>query len=123
MTARPRSQEFPRRVRIRAHGHPCGPDDPRMAAARRAAAPPSTTAAGAVAAIKTSGYQVIVTEHRTRGLVDSDGTADVSPPLSEQQARSRIALLANATAGADGGGPLRQPVAGGRRIIELERKR
>jgi hypothetical protein len=69
------------------------------------------------------GYLVIVTEHRTRGLVDSDGTTYVSPPQSEQQARCLIALLASATTGVDGGGPWRQPVAGGQRIIELERQR
>jgi hypothetical protein len=76
-----------------------------------------------VAAIQMSGYRVIVTEHRTRGLVDSDGTTYVSPPQSEQQARSLIALLAGTTAGVDRGGPWRQPVAGGQRTIELERQR
>ena len=70
-----------------------------------------------------SGYRVIVTEHRTRGLVDSDGTTYISPPQSEQEARSLIALLAGATAALAGGGPWRQPVAGGQRIIELERQR
>lgn len=67
-----------------------------------------------------SGCRVIVVEHRTRGLVDSDGTTDVSPPQTEQGAR---ALLARATAGAGGCGPWRQPVAGGQRIIQLERLR
>jgi hypothetical protein len=94
-----------------------------MAAARRAAEPPPATAAGAVAATQMSGYRVIVTEHRTRGLVDSDGTGYVSPAQIEQQARSLIALLAGATAAAGGGGSWRQPVAGGQRIIELERQR
>jgi len=94
-----------------------------MATARRASAPPSPAATGAVAAIQMSGYRVIVVEHRTRGLVDSDGTTYVSPPQTEQQARSLIALLAGATAGAGGGGPWRQPVAGGQRMIELERQR
>lgn len=70
-----------------------------------------------------SGYRVIVTEHRTRGLVDSDGTTYVSPPQTEEQARSLIALLAGGTRGLRGGGPWRQPVAGGRRVIELERQR
>ena len=70
-----------------------------------------------------TGYRVIVTEHRTRGLVDSDGTSYVNPPQTEQQARSLIVLLAGATAGLDGGGPWRQPIAGGQRIIELERQR
>lgn len=70
-----------------------------------------------------SGYRVIVTEHRTRGLVDSDGTSYASPTQTEEQARSLIALLAGATAGVRGGGPWHQPVAGGQRIIELERQR
>jgi hypothetical protein len=76
-----------------------------------------------VAAIQMSGYRVIVTEHRTRGLVDTDGTTYISPPRTEEQARSLIALLACGTAGLRGGGPWRQPVAGGQRIIELERQR
>ena len=58
-----------------------------------------------------------------RGLVDSGGTTYVSPPQTEEQARSLIALLAGATAAVGGGGPWRQPVAGGQRIIELERQR
>ena len=70
-----------------------------------------------------SGYRVIVVEHRTRGLVDSDGTTYISPAQTEQQERSLIALLAGATAAAGGGGPWRQPVAGGQRIIELDRQR
>ena len=69
-----------------------------------------------------SGYRVIVTEHRTRGLVESDGTTYTSPPQTEEQARSLIALLAGGTTGLRGGGPWRQPVAGGQRIIELEGK-
>jgi hypothetical protein len=76
-----------------------------------------------VVAIQMSGYRVIVVEHRTRGLVDSDGTTYISPPQTEEQARSLIALLAGATTGLRGGGPWRQPVAGGQRIIELERQR
>ena len=70
-----------------------------------------------------SGYRVIVTERRTRGLVDSDGTSYTSPPQTEQQARSLVALLAGGTTGLRGGGPWRQPVAGGQRVIELERPR
>jgi hypothetical protein len=70
-----------------------------------------------------TGYRVIVVEHRTRGLVDSDGTNYSSPALTEQQARSLIGLLVGATAAAGGGGPWRQPIAGGQRIIELERQR
>jgi hypothetical protein len=93
-----------------------------MATARFAAAPPPPAATGALAAIQMSDYRVTVTEHRTRGLVDSDGASYVSPPQTEEQARSLIALLAGATTGLDGGGPWRQPVAGGQRIIELERQ-
>ena len=70
-----------------------------------------------------SGYRVIVTEHRTRGLVDSDGTTYISPPQPEEQGRSLIALLAGAAAAVGGGRPWRQPVPGGQRIIELERQR
>lgn len=66
---------------------------------------------------------MIVTEHRKRGMVDSDGTTYISPPQSEQQARSVIALLADVTAAPSGGGPWRQPVASGQRIIELARQR
>ncbi|MGA2014598.1 MAG: hypothetical protein ABSH51_29275 [Solirubrobacteraceae bacterium] len=76
-----------------------------------------------MAAIQMSGYRVIVTEHRTRGLVDSDGATYISPPQPEQQTRSLIALVAGGTAGVDGGGPWRQPVAGGQRVIKLERQR
>jgi hypothetical protein len=64
---------------------------------------------------------VIVTEHRTRGLVDSDGTTYISPPQTEEQARSLIALLAGGTTGLRG--PWRKPVAGGQRLIKLERQR
>lgn len=64
--------------------------------------------------------RVILTEHRTRRLIDSD-TTYISPRRSEE-ARSLIALLAGITAAADGGGPWRQPVAGRERIIELERQ-
>jgi hypothetical protein len=76
-----------------------------------------------VAAIQMSRYRVILTEHRTRGLVDGDGTTYVSPPQTEEQARSLIALLAGAIAAAGGVGPWRQPIAGGQRIVALERQR
>jgi hypothetical protein len=68
-----------------------------------------------VAAIQMSGYRVIVTERRARGLVDSDGTNYISPPQTEEQTRSLIALR--------GGGPWRLPVAGGQRLPELDRRR
>jgi len=70
-----------------------------------------------------SGYQVIVTEHRSRGLVDSDGASYVSPSQTEGQARSLIAFLAGATSAAGGAGSWRQPVAGGQRVIDMERQR
>jgi hypothetical protein len=75
-----------------------------------------------VLAIQMSGYLVIVTEHRARGLVDSDGTTYASPLQTKVQARSLSALLAGATAGLGRPGPWGQPVAGGQRIIELERQ-
>jgi hypothetical protein len=93
-----------------------------MAAARNATPPPSPAVARAVAAVKMSSYRAIVNEHRTRSLVDSDGTSYVSPAQTEQQARSLLALLTSATV-MDGGGPRRQPLADGQRIIELERRR
>ena len=120
MTIRAPITGLPPHVRIRAHRHPRGPNDPRMATARRAAAPPSPVAAGAVAAIEMSSYRVIVTEHRTRGLVES--ATSVSPPQTDQRARSLIAPLAGAIAGASGGGPRRHPVADGQRLIGLERQ-
>ena len=70
-----------------------------------------------------SGYRVIVTEHRTRGLVYSDGTTYTSPPHTEEHAPSLIERLAGVTASAGGGGPLKRPAAGGQWIIELERQR
>jgi hypothetical protein len=70
-----------------------------------------------------SDYRVIVTEHRTRDLVDSDGTTCISPSQTEEHARSLIALLVGATTGLRRGGPWRKPVARGHRLIELERQR
>jgi hypothetical protein len=104
MTTRPRSQEFPgafayEQTAIRARPtirewRQLDAQQPRRREARRA-----------VAAIQMIGYRVIVTEHRTRGLVDSDGTTYISPPQTEEQARSLIALLAGVTAAAGGAGP------------------
>jgi hypothetical protein len=64
-------------------------------------------------------WQVIVTEQRTRGLVECDPVSYVSPPQTAQQARSLITLLAGAGTDHCGDGPWRRPVAGGQRIIEL----
>jgi hypothetical protein len=65
----------------------------------------------AVEPVAVSGWRVIVTESRCEALVHHGGA-------TEQQARALIALLASG-AGA-GGGPWRQPVAGGQRLIELK---
>jgi len=66
--------------------------------------------------------RVIVTEHHTRGLVDSDGITYISSPQTEEQARSLMALLAGGTTRLRVSGPWRQPVAGGQRVIKLERQ-
>lgn len=65
-----------------------------------------------------SAWRVIVTESRCIGLVEDGDVRYISPPQTEQQARALIALLASRHAA--GSGPWRQPVAGGRRVIELE---
>ena len=58
----------------------------------------------------------------TRGLVNRDGCHYESPPQSEQQARSLIAVLIGAEIG-DHCGPWREAIAGGQRIIELRAER
>jgi hypothetical protein len=124
MTNQPRSQELAGAFAYEHADIRARPGDLRMAAARRAAAPPPPAAAtGVVQAIEKSGYRVIVTEHCTRGLAGSDGTTYISPPQTEEQARSLIALLAGATTGERGCGPWRQPVARGQRLTELKRQR
>jgi hypothetical protein len=70
-----------------------------------------------VEAIQMSGYTVIVTERRARGLVGTDGITYISPPQTEQQARALIVLIADAAI--EGPGPWRHAVAGGQRTIEL----
>jgi hypothetical protein len=72
-----------------------------------------------VEAIAMSGWRVIVTEQRSRDLAGRDAVAYISPPQTEQQARSLIALLAGAGRDHDGTGRWRRPVAGGQRTIEL----
>ena len=65
----------------------------------------------------TSSYRVLVTDQITPGLAGGDGRHYESPPQTEQQARSLVAIL-----GAEHGddcGPWRQAIAGGQRIIEL----
>ncbi len=65
-------------------------------------------------------FPVVVTDHVTHALVDSAAPrSHTSPPQSEQQARSLIGVLLGA-AGLQGPGPWTQPVAGGRRVIELD---
>jgi hypothetical protein len=62
-------------------------------------------------------YRVLVTDHVTPGLAPGDGRHYESPPQSEQQARSLLAMLG--AEHRDHGGPWRQAIAGGQRIIEL----
>ena len=66
----------------------------------------------------TSSYRVLITDQITRGLVNGDGRHYESPPQSEQQARSLVAVLGGAEH-RDHCGPWRQAIAGGQRIIEL----
>ena len=56
------------------------------------------------------------------GWSDGDGRHYESPPQSEQQARSLVAVLVGAEIG-DHCGPWRQAIAGGQRIIELRAER
>ncbi len=63
-------------------------------------------------------YRVLVTERLSSELVESTHGPYLSPPQTEQQARSLIRLLVGSPA-LEGGGPWRQVVAGGQRIIEL----
>jgi hypothetical protein len=65
-------------------------------------------------------HRVVVTDHVTQALVDGAAPHSyTSPPQSEEQARSLIGLLLGA-AGLQGPGPWSHPVAGGRRVIELD---
>jgi hypothetical protein len=66
----------------------------------------------------TGTYRVLVTDHITPALVNGDGRHYESPPQTEQQARSLLAVLVGAEPG-DHCGPWRQAIAGGQRIIEL----
>ena len=63
-------------------------------------------------------YRVLVTDQITPGLTSGDGRHYESPPQSEQQALSLVALLVGAKHG-DHRGPWRHAIAGGQRIIEL----
>ena len=65
-----------------------------------------------------SSYRVLVTDQTTHGLVNGDGRQYESPPQTEQQARSLIAMLLGAEHG-DHRGPWRQAIPGGQRTIEL----
>ena len=64
-------------------------------------------------------WQVIVTEQRSPALAEREPISYVSPPQTEQQARSLVTLLAGGTSDDEHAGPWRCPVAGGQRIIEL----
>jgi hypothetical protein len=63
-------------------------------------------------------YRVLVTERLGTEFVESTHEPYLSPPQTEQQARSLIRLLVGSPA-LEGVGPWRQVVAGGQRIIEL----
>ena len=65
-----------------------------------------------------SSYRVLVTDQITHGLVNGDRRHYESPPQSEQQARSLVAVLVGADHG-DHPGPWRRAIAGGQHIIEL----
>ena len=65
-----------------------------------------------------SSYRVLVTDHITPGLVNGDERHYESPPQTEQQARSLLAVLVGAEL-RDHRGPWRHAIAGGQRIIEL----
>ncbi len=121
MTTRDRSEEFPCAFAYEHTDILAGLAIREWRETRRAVAPTAPAAAGAMEAIQMIGWRVIVIERRTRGLVDSDGISYVSPPQTEEQARSLIALLAGT--GVKGSGPWRQPVAGGQRLIELQARR
>jgi hypothetical protein len=62
-------------------------------------------------------YRVLVTDQITPGLTSSNGRHYESPPQSQEQARSLVAMLG--VAHGDDCGPWRQAIAGGQRIIEL----
>jgi hypothetical protein len=70
-----------------------------------------------VEAIPMTGWQVIVTEQRTPGVLEREPISYISPPQTEQQARSLIALLAGTSTSHER--HWRCPVAGGQRIIQL----
>ena len=70
----------------------------------------------------TPNYRVLVTDHITPGLVNGNGRRYESPPQTEQQARSLLAVLVGGEPG-DHHGPWRQAIAGGQRIIELKPER
>ena len=69
----------------------------------------------------TISYRVLVTDQTTHGLVNGDGRHYESPPQTEQQARSLVAVLVGAELRDHG--PWRQAIAGGQRIIELRADR
>jgi len=71
---------------------------------------------------RASTYRVLVTDQITPGLASGDGRHYESPPQSEQQARSLVAMLGGTDHG-DHCGPWRQAIAGGQRIIELRAER
>jgi hypothetical protein len=65
----------------------------------------------------TISYRVLVTDQITPALVNGDGRHYESPPQTEQQARSLLAVLIGADL-RDHCGPWRQAIAGVQRVIE-----
>jgi hypothetical protein len=62
----------------------------------------------------TGSYRVLITDHITPELVNGAPHHYQSPPQTEQQAKSLLGADQR-----DHGGPWRQAIAGGQRIIEL----
>ena len=69
----------------------------------------------------TPAFCVIVTDSRCDALAAAGDLRYVSLPQSEPETRALVELLAGASV--TGPGPWRQPIAGGRRVIELEAQR
>ena len=97
----------------RENGHVAAEITPRPLAMGRAFSQPP-----AAQGTPTNCYRVLVTERVSSDLVESTHGPYLSPPQTEQEARSLIRLLVGSPA-LEGVGPWRQVVAGGQRIIEL----
>ena len=64
-------------------------------------------------------YRVIVTDRLVPALTGQAGCHYISPPQTEQQARTLIRVLTGAPTTPDGPGPWSRALAGGTREIEL----